>query len=52
MFLKNHKGTIIYLVLLSGALFMCRGSFFYSLKNIVWSLVLIFIFGIVKKRKV
>lgn len=41
MFLGNWKGTIIYLVLVSGSMFMCRGSIFYCLKNIVWSLIII-----------
>lgn len=51
MFLGNRKGTIIYLILLSGAMFMCRGSYFYSLKNIVWSLIIVSLFGIIKKRR-
>ncbi len=51
MFMGNWKGTIIYLVLLSGSMFMCRSSFFYSLKNIVWSLIIISLFsGAVKKK--
>ena len=41
MFRGSWKGAIIYLVLVSGAVFMCRGSFFYSLKNIVWSLLIV-----------
>lgn len=51
MFLGNRKGTIIYLILLSGAMFMCRGSYFYSLKNIVWSLIIVSLFGIIKKEE-
>lgn len=41
MYLGNWKGAIIYLVLVSGSMFMCRGSFFYCLKNIVWSLLIV-----------
>lgn len=36
-------GYIIYFVLVSNSVFMCRGAFFYSLKNIVWSLVFIYL---------
>lgn len=51
MLLGYWKGTIIYLVLLAGSMFMCRGSFFYSLKNIVWSLLIISLFrGFVKRK--
>jgi len=40
---------IIYMVLISGSIFMCRGALLYSFKNIVWSIVIIAAFGI-KKR--
>lgn len=51
MLFGNHKGTIIYLVLLSGSMFMCRGSFFYSLKNIVWALIIISLLkGLIKRK--
>ena len=41
--MKSRMGSqsafIIYYILLSGAIFMCRGSFFYSLKNLIWVLL-------------
>lgn len=36
-------GTIIYFTLLSQAIIMCRGSYFVSLKNIVWILLFTYI---------
>ena len=40
----SWKYYIVNYVLISGAIFMCRGSYFYSLKNIVWTLVFAYIF--------
>ena len=41
--MKSRMGSqsafVIYYILLSGAIFMCRGSFFYSLKNLIWVLL-------------
>lgn len=35
----SQSAFVIYYILLSGAIFMCRGSFFYSLKNLIWVLL-------------
>lgn len=37
---------IIYMILVSGSIFMCRGALFYSLKNIVWAIVIIGLCGL------
>lgn len=45
---KGQMGSwqyfLIYHVFISGAIFMCRGSFFYSLKNIVWTILFAYLF--------
>lgn len=39
---------IVYQVLISGAIFMCRSSYFFSLKNIVWALAFCYLLRNVK----
>ncbi len=36
MFRGSLCGFLLYMTMLSSVIFMCRGSYFYSLKNIVW----------------
>lgn len=40
---QSWTGTMIYLILTSNSIFMCRGAIFYSLKNIVWSIFIIYV---------
>lgn len=42
----EKNAYIIYMTLVSGSIFMCRGAFFYSLKNIVWSIIIIGLWGL------
>ena len=41
----SERGYLLYMVMVSGVIFMCRGAFFYALKNLVWAFVLIKIFN-------
>ena len=43
-FCGNWISFVVYYVLISGAIFMCRGSFFYSFKNIIWTLGFMYFF--------
>ena len=47
----NPYYMIVYYTLVSGAIFMCRGSYFYSLKNIVWSIMLAYLFKSIHAHK-
>jgi len=41
----SEKGYLLYMVMVAGVIFMCRGAFFYALKNIVWAFVIIKVFN-------
>lgn len=43
MIRKNRTGTLLYMILTSGSVFMCRGAYFYSFKNVVWTLLIVYI---------
>lgn len=47
----NRVGTIIYFILLSQSLMLCRGSYFVSAKNIIWSIVLASIINHIYNRR-
>lgn len=48
---RDFKWTILYLSLLTNAVFLCRGSFFGFAKNFVWVLVIVWITQYIGSRR-